>query len=173
MIDTSRLRISAMLLDDLEESRLLHNSPETLKWLSDTRVISSDEQLVWFSNLSRSSTSRRFVARAKSDSNLVGVFRFDNYDPINMSADVGLDIAPNLRRNGFAREIYLVMIPYFFQELSLNRLALLTLESNLAAISLYEGLGFRQEGILRQAFYRNGEFINALQYSLLRSEFKY
>jgi RimJ/RimL family protein N-acetyltransferase len=172
MIETQRLFISLITLEDCEDARLLHNEPETLTWLSDTHEVSRGEQKSWFLSLQQSTTSKRYIARTRTDSKLIGVFRFDNHDHLNRSADVGLDIEKNSRRQGYAREIYLAMIPYFFEELSLNRLSLLTLESNVPAISLYESLGFKREGVLRQAFIRNGNRLNAFQYSLLSSEFE-
>ena len=173
MIETSRLRISLITYADCEEVRLLHNDPATLVWLSNTQPVSKDEQKVWYTSLEQSMTSKRYVARGKTDSTLIGVFRFDKHDPKNMSAEVGLDIDPSMRRQGYAREIYLAMIPYFFSELSLNRLSLITLESNLPAISLYESLGFKREGVLRQFFKRSEGYVDAFQYSLLASDSGY
>ncbi|CAN2170277.1 RimL Acetyltransferases, including N-acetylases of ribosomal proteins [Candidatus Nanopelagicaceae bacterium] len=171
MIETSRLILSSMAAEDCEEARILHNDPETIKWLSDTRIVSIDEQKMWFTRLQASSSSKRYVARTRTHSKLVGVFRFDRFDLNNMSAEVGLDIDFASRRQGYAREIYLALIPYFFNELSLNRLSLITLESNSAAINLYESLGFKREGILRQALRRDSQYFNAFQYSLLATEF--
>lgn len=172
MLETSRLHISLMAAKDCEEVRILHNDPDTLKWLSDTRIVSGDKQQSWFAALQSSKTSRRYIARTKTDSKLIGVFRFDRYDKVNMSVEVGLDIESTSRRQGYAREIYRALIPHFFDDLSLNRLSLLTLESNLAAINLYESLGFKREGILRQALRRDSRYLNAYQYSLLASEFE-
>jgi RimJ/RimL family protein N-acetyltransferase len=171
MIESSRLLITSMAAEDCEEARILHNDPDTIKWLSDSRIVASEDQKLWFESLQKSKTSRRYIARTKTDSKLIGVFRFDRHDQINLSAEVGLDIESTMRRQGYAREIYLVLIPYFFNELSLNRLSLLTLESNQAAIELYESLGFKREGILRQALKRNSHFSDAFLYSLLAREF--
>jgi RimJ/RimL family protein N-acetyltransferase len=171
MIESPRLHIALITAEDCEEVRVLHNDPNTLKWLSDTREVSQNEQGLWFQSLQSSNTSKRYVARSKIDSKLIGVFRFDRFDKINSSVEVGLDIDFNSRRQGFAREIYLALIPFFFNELSINRLSLITIESNLAAIALYESLGFRREGLLRQVLRRDNQYLNAYQYSLLASEF--
>jgi RimJ/RimL family protein N-acetyltransferase len=173
LIKTDRLLISQITKLDLEDARILHNDPEVLRWLSDTRQVSEYQQEVWFTNLEQSKTSRRFVVRTLLDSTFIGVFRFDNYDHENKSVNVGLDIAPLFRRSGFARETYQALIPYFFNNLQLNRLALVTLATNVAAIKLYEELGFKREGVLREAFYRDAQYIDAYTYSLLATEVKY
>ena len=171
MLESKRLVISEISSKDLEDVRLLHNEPETLKWLSDSHTVTRDEQSKWFEGLVQSTTSTRYIARKKSEGSLVGVFRFDRLDRSNCSAEVGLDVSVQYRRLGFAKEIYETLIPYFFHEMSLHRLSLITLENNIPAISLYQSLGFMREGVLREAIRRDSGFINAIQYSMLKSEF--
>jgi RimJ/RimL family protein N-acetyltransferase len=170
MIETDRLFITLISGDDAEDVRKLHNEPETLRWLSDMRVVSPEEQSSWLSGLQHSKTSQRYVAREKSINELVGVFRFDRIDYQNLSAEVGLDVATRFRRMGYAKEIYHAMLPYLFSEFSLNRLSLITLATNTPAINLYESLGFEKEGTLRQAIRRDDHFLDAIQYSLLATE---
>ena len=170
MIETDRLFITLISGEDAEDARKLHNEPETLKWLSDTHVVSPVEQASWLAGLQRAKTSRRYVAREKSINHLVGVFRFDRLDNQNLSAEVGLDVATRFRRLGYAKEIYTAMLPYIFSEFSLNRLSLITIETNTPAIKLYESLGFKKEGVLRQAIKRDEQFLDAIQYSLLATE---
>jgi RimJ/RimL family protein N-acetyltransferase len=172
LIRSERLEISTISEQDLEEVRILHNDPETLRWLSDTRKVSVQNQKIWFEAIKDSKTSQRYVVRSISDKKLVGVFRFDNFDATNRSVNIGLDIDTKSRRLGYARETYETLIPYFFTVLQINRLALITLSTNLAAINLYEQLGFKREGILREAFYRKSIYLDAYQYSLLSSEIR-
>ena len=46
------------------------------------------------------------------------------------------------------------------------------LESNNRAIALYDKLGFKKEGIKREAVYKNGEFVNMIFMAILKSEYK-
>lgn len=170
MIKTERLEIRLIEPKDLENVRKLHNDPETLKWLSDTHVISQNEQILWFQKLQGSNTARRYVVELLESKELVGVFRLDNIDVENKSTYVGLDVAVYYRRRGFALETYNAMNLHLFRELKFNRLSLNTLVNNYAAISLYERLGYRKEGIMREAFYKNGKFIDGLYYSMLKSD---
>lgn len=170
MIETERLFIALITGGDAEDARKLHNEPETLKWLSDTRVVSPEEQATWLAGLQISKTSKRYVAREKSKDELVGVFRFDRLDNQNQSAEVGLDVATRFRRMGYAKEIYHALLPYLFSEFSLNRLSLITLATNTPAINLYESLGFKKEGVLRQAIKRDDQFLDVIQYSMLATE---
>ena len=58
-----------------------------------------------------------------------------------------------------------------FEELNLNRLHLGVVEHNRRALRLYEKLGFRLEGRLRQECYQNGRYVDLLIMAILRSEY--
>jgi RimJ/RimL family protein N-acetyltransferase len=61
MIKTERLEIRLIELKDLENLKKSHNHSETLKWLSDTHIISQNEQILWFQKLQSLNTARPYV----------------------------------------------------------------------------------------------------------------
>lgn len=171
--ETDRTIIRLVELDDLEEVRCLHNEPSTLNQLSDARYVTPLMQEAWFQRLQASETSCRYVCRIKDGNDLVGVFRVDNVDTFNQSVMVGLDISQKFRRNGYATEIYKFFIEYFFDKRKFHRLYLSTLSTNVAAQELYKTLGFSPEGIQRDAIFRNEEYIDLINYSLINTSVKY
>jgi RimJ/RimL family protein N-acetyltransferase len=56
--------------------------------------------------------------------------------------------------------------------MNLNRLWLLVLESNAHAIRLYQKQGFRLEGRMRQAVFRDGRYVDYLVMSILDGEYR-
>jgi RimJ/RimL family protein N-acetyltransferase len=172
MIKTERLEIRLIELKDLENLRKSHNHSETLKWLSDTHVISQNEQILWFQKLQSLNTARPYVVELLESKELVGVFRLGNIDIENKSTYAGLDIAVDYRRRGFALETYSAMNPYLFDKFKLYRLSLTTLANNYVAISLYKKLGDRKAGVIREAFYKVDKFIDGFFYSMLRPDRK-
>jgi len=64
------------------------------------------------------------------------------------------------------------MIKFGFEELNLNRICLSVIESNIKAIKLYEKVGFMQEGILREAQFKNNKFLNMVIMAILKSEYE-
>jgi RimJ/RimL family protein N-acetyltransferase len=173
MIKTDRLLIDLPSPSDMEDMRALHNNPEILKWLTDTRLVSKKQQNFWFAQLQKSKSSQRYTVKLIDSYQLVGVFRVDNIDYENNSVYVGLDISPLSQRKGLATEVYVAMIKYLFLEVNMNRLTLITLANNYAAISLYEKLGFIREGTLREAYFRGGNYVDGYFYSLLKKDVKF
>ena len=172
MLVSNRLCVRLMEIQDLEKARLLHNEESTLNRLSDPFHVSQEEQVEWFRNLSKSRKQRRYVILNRENDELVGVIRVDQIDLVNRSCEIGADVLPSMRRQGVASEAYGLIINYLFNTMGIHRLQLLTLVSNRAAINLYEKLGFKREGILRESIARDGNFIDLILMSLLSQEWK-
>jgi RimJ/RimL family protein N-acetyltransferase len=169
---TERLAIRLMERRDIEEARLLHNDDETLSRLSDISHVSEMQQEAWFQSVSTSKATRRYVARRRVDGAFVGVFRLDRLDPWNRNALVGADVAKNMRGQGYATEMYRYVLDYLFNQVGLHRVGLVTLETNTPAIGLYRKLGFVDEGVERQAIFRDGRFQGLVAMGLLAEEWQ-
>ncbi len=157
---------------DLEAARNLHNDDSVLLLLTDIRHISQLEQDSWYESISRSRTSRRYSILLEETGEFVGLFRLDHLDLQNRSAMVGLDIAQTFRGRGYAQIIYRYLLNYLFGQMGLNRLALVTLETNQPAIELYRSIGFVEEGRARQAIWRDGGFRDLIHFGLLCEEYE-
>ena len=75
------------------------------------------------------------------------------------------------RSKGLAQETTQLIVMYGFNKLDLNRIYLRTLSGNLKNIKLNERLGFRFEGVLRQACSSNGQVADVVLMAMLREEF--
>lgn len=169
---SERLIIRLMERADIEALRIMHNDDRVLMNLTDPAHVSEVQQEGWFNSVSTSRTSRRYVARLRSDNAFVGMFRVDSIDPINGNAFVGCDIDPVHQRQGYATEFFVYMLNYLFDSYRLQRVELVTLEDNVSAIGLYKKLGFVDEGIRRAAIYRDGVYKNLLAMGLLADEWR-
>jgi len=71
---------------------------------------------------------------------------------------------------GIGSEVTEVMINYAFQTLNLNRIQLHVCAENTPAIKIYQRTGFVKEGVLRQAMYRNGNYVDFWVMGMLRQD---
>lgn len=170
MLCSQRLLLRLVEEGDLEELRSLHNEESTLNKLTDPFHVSEEEQRLWFHNLLKSRSSRRYSIILKESSELIGVIRVDRIDLSNRNAEVGADIKVDYRRRGYAKEAYYLLLDYLFFTLGMHRLQLQTLDTNSPAISLYKSLGFKEEAVLRESIFRDGTFQNLVLMSILRRE---
>jgi RimJ/RimL family protein N-acetyltransferase len=63
------------------------------------------------------------------------------------------------------------LVEFGFRDLNLNRIALHVFATNTRAIHVYEKIGFSREGLLRQAAYVDGGFLDVVLMALLRADY--
>jgi diamine N-acetyltransferase len=73
---------------------------------------------------------------------------------------------------GRGKEMLRQIIRKAFEEYGAHRLWLDVLEHNLRAQRAYAGVGFRCEGVLREAVYRDGEYRSLMLMSILDREYR-
>lgn len=166
-----RLLIRVLEHRDLDFARKLHNEDSTLLQLTDVEYVTELQQEQWFKTISSSKNCKRYTVLDAETESYIGVFRVDMIDPINKSCCVGLDIAPNKRGKGYAKEIYSYFLNYYFLHCGFNRLYLSVLETNDVGRNLYASIGFKEEGSAREAIYRDGEYADLICMSILRRDF--
>ena len=72
---------------------------------------------------------------------------------------------------GIGQRALRAIIDHAFRTLHAHRLWLDVFESNARALHIYRKAGFQQEGVLREAIYRDGEFHTLLLLSILDREY--
>ncbi len=73
---------------------------------------------------------------------------------------------------GYGREALLLMLEYGFGILNLHRIELEAYSYNERALHVYEGLGFKKEGVRREALYYDHEYHDIITMSLLEEEYR-
>ena len=71
---------------------------------------------------------------------------------------------------GYGTEAACLLINYGFQQLNLHRISSYAFDFNERSIRLHKKLGFREEGRLRQATFKNGQYHDHVLFALLREE---
>jgi ribosomal-protein-alanine N-acetyltransferase len=64
------------------------------------------------------------------------------------------------------------VLQWLFSEQNVHRVTLETYETNKRAIRFFKKLGFKQEGVVREAVYIGGKYYNIIAFGLLHTEFK-
>lgn len=107
---------------------------------------------------------------------MIGEIVLNDIDETLRSASLRLALLPNYRGRGYGREAIFEVLKFAFGEpddgLGLHRVGLDVLAINPRAAMLYESLGFREEGRLRDAG-RDGEgYCDLIVMSILEDEFR-
>lgn len=101
---------------------------------------------------------------------LAGVAGFRALDAANRSGELGYWLREDFGGRGIMTHACRALAHHGFETLGLNRISLAAAVENARSRRVAERLGFRLEGILREAEWVNDRFVDAAVYSLLRRE---
>jgi RimJ/RimL family protein N-acetyltransferase len=114
-----------------------------------------------------------FRIRTLVEDRLVGFVALFSIEWPNSHGWVAVGIGdPVDRGKGFGKEAVSLVLRFAFHELGLRRISLDVISDNLPAIALYRGLGFQEEGRMRERVYRDGRTFDLVYMGLLRREWE-
>ncbi len=170
MLKTERLYLRPMLEEDAQFIVDMRNNPKILNSLFSYKMITVQEHLNWYKNNLNNDNRIDLIICRKEDDKRIGTVNLANINYKNQKAEFGIMIAESFWNKDYAYESSNRFINYSFNQFNLNKIYLEVLKENDAAINLYEKLGFREEGILREDIFKNGKFKDVLIMSLFRDD---
>ncbi|GAA0369962.1 GNAT family N-acetyltransferase [Bacillus horti] len=147
--------------------------PEARK-LTGTKVLFTFDQVVqYLKDRSMSSTSVLcFIVLQKNDE-IIGDIALQDIDTTNRSGGIRISINKhNHQGRGYGTEALKLMLDYGFGQLNLHRIELTVYDYNERAIHVYEKVGFKVEGRLRDALYYDHAYHDTIFMSILEDEFR-
>ena len=112
-----------------------------------------------------------WFVRRKIDNKLIGTANFVNINYSRKSLEWGYGIDPKLWGKGYILKIQECLKKYVFETLDYNRLHGVTMISNERTISSILSCGMKKEGLLRDYYFKNGNYIDGWMYSMLKSDY--
>ena len=103
---------------------------------------------------------------------LIGSVSIEDWNTTHKWCEIGWGLNPKFQNQGFAYESTKCLVEHIFEKLKMNRISIVIWDGNEASKNLAKKLGFVQEGIERQARYKNDKFIDLYCYGLLKEEWK-
>ncbi|GGE19661.1 ribosomal-protein-serine acetyltransferase [Marinithermofilum abyssi] len=101
---------------------------------------------------------------------LVGSVTVERLDEQNHSAEIGYWLAQSHTGKGIMTKAVRTLIDYLFMELRLHRIEIRCEKENRASQAVPLRLGFRLEGQLRQAYLKQGSYVDICIYGLLAAD---
>lgn len=118
-------------------------------------------------------TFKMFALVEKETGITVGRCALHNWFKEHRRSEVGYNMTQDsFKGKGFMKEALREIVRFGFEELDLNRIEALIGPTNTPSLRLVQGLGFIQEGILRQHWTVNGISDDSVMYGLLKSEWE-
>jgi RimJ/RimL family protein N-acetyltransferase len=154
IVETQRLRIRALTVDDAEFVLKLVNEPSFLENIGDkgVRNLEDARQFIlegpWASHRERG--YGQFLVELKEGGDPIGVCGLLFRESLNAS-DIGCAYLPEYWRRGYAYEAACAVMEYGRTTLGIDKIVGLTSEKNVASIRALEKLGMKFERIVKMS----------------------
>lgn len=171
-IEEFRIYLRNLKQDDSKISIKWRNDDEIWSMLTgQQRFVDLKSEKKWIKNTLKDQTSLVMATCLKGSNKYLGNVYLNNIDLKNMTAEFSKLIGDKSEwGKGYGTEMTILMLIEGFHKLGLNRIYAYQLTSNMASVRVNEKCGFKKEGILRQAVWKDGEFRDVFIMSILREE---
>jgi RimJ/RimL family protein N-acetyltransferase len=128
----------------------------------------------WFeAYLTRRGTDVRCAVCRDGEPELLGLASLTGIDPIHKHAEYHMLLGDRVTHGqGIGTEATVAMAHHGFRDLNLHRIYVYVLKANVAARRMCEKAGYRHEGMLREAAFKDGVYHDVHLMGQLQSEFR-
>ncbi|MDX1901536.1 MAG: GNAT family protein [Gammaproteobacteria bacterium] len=172
MITFQKIGFRPIEYADIETLRLIRNDASTILNLGTVELTAPQDQESWWKNLSNSKNAKRFSIIELETQEVIGMIRVQHIEPVNRNCEIGLDIAKAMRGKGFGYMSYRALLSYLFDHYNMNMVYLRYIPTNTVAARLYDSLGFKETGYLKDFIYRDGKFMDYKIMCLTKNEYQ-
>ena len=177
MILGDKIRLRAIEREDIPRFVRWLNDPDVIRFLLVNSPFSKAMEEKWFDRQVETPPNESQVLAIEiligEEWVHIGNCGLHKVEPINNCAEFGIMIGEKeYWGKGYGRKVAQLCLKHGFEDLNLNRIYLIVFADNVRGIKAYEAVGFKHEGVQRQAIYKNGKYNDVLLMSVLHSEWK-
>ncbi|MFD0714396.1 GNAT family N-acetyltransferase [Paenibacillus sp. GCM10027626] len=174
-LETARIRFRKMVIGDIPTYHKWRNDIDVMRTTNpslDLYTYAETEAFVNHVIFGAGDSAKNFIIVDKNNDQAIGITALVQLDYKNRNAECILDIGEKeYWGKGIGTEALTLLLDYAFLEMNLHRVSLRVFSFNDKAVRLYTKLGFQQEGISRQAIYRDGSWSDIVHMGILKEEY--
>ncbi len=174
-IETNRLILRRFEMSDSEDVLEIWASKPEIQQMYSEPVYESlcevRELLQKYIDSYKSRTTYRWAVIEKTSEKCIGQIAFFLVDAKNNFAELEYCIGTDYQCRGYMTEAVRAVIKFGFEQMHLHKIQICTKEMNTPSKRVIEKCGLTYEGMLRDYFYMDGEYVGRLYYSMLESEY--
>ena len=155
------------LFDLIEDNR--EYLKEWLPWLDNNRYFQNTIDFIKISQIQyERNETVQFALMYKGK--VAGVVGFHRIDWLNRSTSIGYWLGEQYQGKGLITKSCSKVLDYSFGRMGLNRIEIRCATENLKSRAIPKRLGFKEEGLIREAEWLYDHFVDHVVYGMLESE---
>ena len=175
MLKGERVELRPIKENDLKNFLKWFNDMEVTRYLISYLPMTEASEKKWIEE----TTAKRepvFVIETrnkKGHATAIGACGLHRVNHKDGNAEMGITIGEKIFwGQGFGFETLTLLIDYGFNFLNLHKISSGSYEPNKGSIKLHQKLGFVQEGKRKEHAFSNGQYLDLIEFGLLREEWK-
>lgn len=146
------------------------NQAETAERLTRTLPVTPLEHQRWYESLVQRNDTVVFSVLTMDTQDYIGNVWLWGIHPIHRTAELRVLLGPSKAKGkGYGSDAVGGLVRYAFEQLNLNKVFLYVRADNAPAIRAFEKAGFQLEARLKQEYYSQGQYSDALRMCVLRN----
>lgn len=142
---------------------------EWLPWLDNSRYIQNTIDFIKLSKKQYCDNMSMNLAVCKKGA-IAGMISLHRFDWPNRSTHIGYWLSENYQGRGLITRSCRGLTDYAFNNMGLNRVEIRCAPGNSKSRAIPKRLGFKEEGVMRQAEWLYDRFVDHVVYSMLRDD---
>ena len=160
-------------VDDARTVQPWFNDPEVLRFLARCHPMTLAAEEAFLRKIAEGPDNVALGVVVRATDQLIGTAGLHQFDHRARQTAFGISLGDKAAwGHGYGTEVTRLVVGHAFETLNFNRVWLHVYEFNPRAVHVYEKVGFRHEGRLRQAFFRDGRYWDTLVMGILREEWR-
>ncbi|GAA4060475.1 GNAT family N-acetyltransferase [Flavobacterium cheonanense] len=174
-LETERLLLRRVSINDLNEILELRGNPETMKFIPRPLVKTEEDALNHFKMIDEKIEKNEGINWAitvKGNPKLIGIIGHYRIQPENHRCEIGYMILPQYNGQGIVTEAIKAVLEYGFEDMNMHSIEAVIDPDNIASERVLQKNGFVKEAHILENEYYDGKFWDTVIYSILKRNFK-
>lgn len=151
-----------------EQYRDWVNQEEFARLLGRSKPVTQGQHEAWYRSITQNSNCEVFAVKTLQDGQYLGNVWLHNIHWVNRNAELRILLgAPEARGRGYGTSACQLLLKFAFEKLGLHKVYLYVSSVNPRAQRAFEKSGFQVEGLLKQEFFVDGQFIDITRMAAL------
>lgn len=147
--------------------------PETRRLTGTQRHFTREGIASYIERKSQDDSSVLLLIALRENDELIGDIALQDIDSYNRNCNIRIAISTGAQTGkGYGTEALKLMLNYGFGILNMHRIELNVFDYNPRALHVYEKIGFKREGVQREALYYDHRYHDSITMSILEQEFR-
>ena len=153
-----------------EYLEMVNDIENVARFIGDRREPLTEQDEIKYISDKMDNNATMFSMIEKKTGRFIGNIEF--FNRVFEEAEWGIVITTKMQNKGYGKEAIRIMLDLAFGEYQMHRVSIGVVGLNTEALKFYREIGFKQEGILEEAYYYNNEYSDFIMMRILSHEWK-